>query len=79
MEHKGYKSRKLILAYVTLALIFVGFILTGRYPALAVTYAEYCMGILAAASIYAGANAAVKFLTKPKANEPPVEPGPEDQ
>jgi hypothetical protein len=58
----GFKSRKMIISYVSILMIFLGFVLTAKYQALTVSFGEYCMGILAAASIYAGSNAATKWI-----------------
>lgn len=62
MEQKGYGSRKLHMAYVVMGLLCLGFAAAGIWPSLAVVYAEYCMAVLGAASIYAGANSAVKWI-----------------
>ena len=64
-DHKdgGFKSRKMVMSYIIIGLIFAGFILTGLKPALAVTFSEYCMALLAAAGIYAGGNTAIKWMS----------------
>lgn len=59
----GYRSRKMVMAYVVMALGSAGYAATGYWPALGVTFAEYCMFLLGAASIYASSNAAVKWMT----------------
>lgn len=56
------KGRKLRLAYLSIALIAVGFLATGLWGPLATTYGEFIMGLLAAASIYSGGNVAAKWL-----------------
>lgn len=68
----GYKSRKMVMAYVTMLMILIGFGLIAWFPALSVVYAEYCAGIITAASIYAGGNLLVKHLaTKAKVDDTP--------
>lgn len=62
-DRGGYRSRKMVMAYVVMALGSVGFVMTAVWPALGVTFAEYCMFLLGAASIYASSNAAVKWMT----------------
>jgi hypothetical protein len=59
---RGYKSRKLHMAYVVMALGTIGFLLTGWWPALGLSYPEYCMFLLGASGIYVGGNAAVKWM-----------------
>ncbi len=64
-DHKdgGFKSRKMIIAYVAMIFVAGGYWLTAIHPALATVYAEYCMGVLGAAAIYAGSNSAVKWMS----------------
>ena len=59
----GYKSRKMVMAYVTMAIMTIVYLLSARYPALNVSFSEFCMAILGAASIYIGGNTAVKWIT----------------
>jgi hypothetical protein len=58
----GTSSRKLGMAYVVMGLITLGFVGTAIWPALEAAYATYIMGLLGAAGIYAGSNAAVKYI-----------------
>lgn len=64
IDHKdgGYKSRKMVMAYSVIALIFIGFLLTGYKTGLSTTFSEYCMALLGAAGIYAGSNSAIKWM-----------------
>lgn len=62
----GYKSRKLTMAYVCLALMTMGFFATARWPSLAAVYMEYNMAVLAAASIYTGGNTITKWIQAKK-------------
>src|SRR4051812_33853027 len=73
----GYKSRKMWMAYAVMGLVTVGFFATGKWPALGVTFAEYCMAVLGATTIYVGGNSMTKWLTarnmKAGAVAPPAE------
>lgn len=68
MSHKvdhsdgGYKSRKMVMAYVCLVLIALGFLGTAFWAGMATTYSEFIMGVLAAASIYTGGNTLTKWI-----------------
>lgn len=61
-KDNGFKSRKMIMTYVVLLLGTVGFIITGYWPALAVTFPEYCMFLIGASGVYIGGNAAIKWV-----------------
>ena len=58
----GYKSRKMVMAYVCLVLMTVAFFATARWPALTASFMEYNMAVLAAASIYTGGNTLTKWI-----------------
>lgn len=58
----GYKSRKMVLTYITLLLGALGFLATGRWPALATTYPEYCMFLIGAATVYVSGNTFTKWV-----------------
>lgn len=58
----GVKSRKMWMAYVVMFLGTLGYYANARWPALTAAYAEYCMFLLVASGIYAGANAGVKWM-----------------
>lgn len=58
----GFKSRKMIMAYISIGLITLGFLAIGKWPALAVAYGEFIMGLLAATTIFTGANTAIKWM-----------------
>jgi hypothetical protein len=58
----GYKSRKMVMSYIVILLISLGFLGTGVWPALAASFGTFIMGILAAASIFTGANTAVQWM-----------------
>ncbi|WNM70134.1 hypothetical protein [Myxococcus phage Mx1] len=62
-KDRGYKSRKMVMAYVVMLLGTLGFAATGLWPALTVAYAEYCIFLLGASSIYVTGNAAIKVMT----------------
>jgi hypothetical protein len=63
-DDNGYSSRKLHLTYVILLLICAGYAATGRWPALSTTFPEFLTALLAASSIYSGANVIAKHLMK---------------
>lgn len=73
----GYRSRKMVMAYVVIALISGGYMALARWPSLYVAYAEFCMALLAAASIYSGGNAAVKWMAARNRPQAQVEASPE--
>ena len=50
------------MAYIVILLITLGFLATGHWPALAAVYSEFIMGVLGAASIFTGANTAIKWM-----------------
>lgn len=76
----GYRSRKMVMAYVCLVLMTCGFFATAKWPALTTSYMEYNMAVLAAASIYTGGNTLTKWIQaknprlKKKATAPAVKP-----
>lgn len=59
---KGFKSRKMIMAYVAMALITLGFLAIGVWPAMHVAYAEFCIGVLSATTIFTGMDTATKLI-----------------
>lgn len=63
MVGEGWKSRKLGLALITQALIFVAWVLCGRPAGL---FGELCMALLGAAGIYKGSNLADKWMDSKK-------------
>lgn len=79
LNDNGYKSRKMVMSYVVLGLILVGFLVVGQWSALTTIYSEYVMGVLAASSIYAGTNTLTKWVNlknAPKAKKAAVTPPP---
>lgn len=62
----GYKSRKMIMAYVVMLLGTIGYIATGKWSALSMMYPQYCMFLLGSASIYISGNTIVKWLANRK-------------
>jgi hypothetical protein len=58
----GYKSRKMIMAYVIMVLGIGAFGLTARFPALAASLSELYMFLLGAASLFISGNVAVKWV-----------------
>ena len=75
---RGYKSRKLTLAYVAMSLITAAFFLTGIFKELVVAFPEYCMALLGAAAIYSGTNVASK-LTANKPLARVIKPAPKEE
>lgn len=61
LKDGGYKSRKMVMAYVVMVLMMAGFFSTARWPTLAVAFAELCFGLLGAASIFAGSTTLSKW------------------
>jgi hypothetical protein len=57
-HYRGWRSTKLHLALVTMALATGAYAFTGFHPEL---YGEYTMALIAAAGMYSGAAAAEKF------------------
>lgn len=81
MNDGGYRSRKMVMAYVCLGLTTVAFFATARWPALIPAYMEYNLAVLAAASIYTGGNTLTKWIQarnapKKKKVVAPAPPGP---
>lgn len=75
----GYKSRKMVMAYVVIFLMTLGFLAVGKWPALEAAYPELCIGLLGAASIYSGGNAAVKWIgARARRSRPEESPPPEE-
>lgn len=60
--NRGWKSSKLHLALITMALISAAYSLTGFAESL---FGEFCMALLAAAGVYSG-SATVEKFAKPK-------------
>lgn len=60
------------MAYVVMAMITFGWFMTAKYPALQITFAEYCMALLAGASIFAGSNVASKWVLAKNVPQEPV-------
>lgn len=60
--YRGWRSTKLHLALVTMALVTTVYGLAGFPPA---AFGEFCMTIIAAAGIYSGAATAEKFVPRP--------------
>jgi hypothetical protein len=61
-KDNGYKSRKLTMSYVVMALGTLGYLAVGKWPALAVAYPEFCVFLIGTSGIYVGGNAAVKWV-----------------
>lgn len=69
----GFKSRKMIMAYVVMILGFGAWLFTARYPALAASLSELYMFLLGAASLFISGNVAVKWMgSKPTALDVPA-------
>jgi hypothetical protein len=61
-KDRGYKSRKMVMAYVVMALGTLGYLAAGHWHGLAVVYPEYCMFLIGASGVYVGGNAAAKLI-----------------
>lgn len=78
-KDNGYKSRKMVMSYVAMALGTLGYLATGIWPGLAVTYAEFCMFLIGATSVYVGGNTAVKWAVARSGRPTSVADQPEPQ
>jgi hypothetical protein len=76
LSHKdgGYKSRKLVMAYVSQGLITLGAYMAGKMPVFAPVYATFVGGILGAAALYMTHNVANTAVAIKKLGEQPEEP-----
>lgn len=63
MKDDGWKSRKLGLALISMALVFAGWVLCGHPSEL---YGEMCTGLIVAAGIYKGSNLGERWLDAKK-------------
>jgi hypothetical protein len=63
LDQNGFKSRKLLLVYLVLFLLSLGYLAAGKWDSLAVVYPVFCMSVLSAAGLYHGSNLGVKWLT----------------
>lgn len=59
---RGWRSTKLYMALLTMALMTGVYAFTGFPEA---QFGEYCLGLLGAAGIYSGASTAEKFVRPP--------------
>jgi len=62
LSDSGYASRKLHISYVVMLLVTIGYIATGKWPALSETYSQYIMGLLSGAGLYLGSNTLTKWV-----------------
>lgn len=78
----GMSSRKLWLTILVAFMIFAGNLLSARWAAVATSYTTMVGGLIAALSVYAGANVSNRWLTSKHvlgmSNTLPVEPMPPD-
>lgn len=63
--------RKFRIALVTMALVFIGFVMCGFKPALANVYSEYCLFLVASAGVFSGSNILEKLGRRPKKSVAP--------
>lgn len=68
----GFKSRKMIMTYAVLILGTAGFVCTGIWPALAVTFPEFCAFLIGASGVYVTGNAATKWVAAKAAAKLPL-------
>lgn len=61
-KDNGFKSRKMLMTYAVLILGTAGFVCTGVWPAMAVTFPEFCTFLIGASGVYITGNAATKWL-----------------
>lgn len=59
----GFKSRKVVFAFVSLALIFGGWILTAPLPALAASYTTLVGAIMGVLGLFIGGQLGHQFVT----------------
>lgn len=64
--YRGYKSAKLHMSYVIMALMTFGWLATAKWQALVVTFPEYIMGLLTASGIAFTGNLVEKHLMSKK-------------
>lgn len=57
----GYRSRKMVMAYIAMLLICLAFAAVGKWESLRPVYPELIMGILGATTIFTGGNVVTKF------------------
>lgn len=62
----GYKSRKMVMSYVAMAILTAGFLAAGKWGGLQPVFGEFIAGILGCASIYIGGNTAVRWISSSK-------------
>ena len=74
----GYRSRKMVMSYVVMGLMTLGFAGTALWPALQAAYAEYCMSLMGASGIYIGGNTFVKWMSARKAKMKTASPTKEE-
>jgi hypothetical protein len=58
----GFKSRKMIMAYVTMGLITLGWLLGGRFPGLQKNFVEFCDALLWTGGMYVGGSSIKQLL-----------------
>jgi hypothetical protein len=86
----GYKSRKLAFSFFAVITIFAGWIIAGKYPAMAALYDTFVGGVVAIAGLFLTGSVATKWVgtkapadpPKPKKEDPPKPPParfPEDE
>lgn len=66
----GFKSRKMLMAYVVMFLGSAAWFATAFWPGLAVNFNQYCMFLLGAAGLFVTGNVAVKWVGTGKAIDP---------
>lgn len=77
----GYKSRKLWLAFFSIAIIFAGGVCASFWPGFSAIYTTFVNGVEVIAAAYFTGNVANKFVaTKTRRKKPskPIEQAPEE-
>lgn len=72
----GYRSRKMVMAYVLMVLGVAAWCATGHWPALAVTLGELYMFLIGAASLFVTGNVVVKAMAGRTPIVPPTDQDP---
>jgi hypothetical protein len=78
-KDNGFKSRKMLMTYAVLILGTGGFVCTGVWPALAVTFPEFCAFLIGASGVYITGNAATKWLAARSARKLAAETSPSSE
>jgi hypothetical protein len=61
-ETESFKSRKMVMSYVTIILITAAFLASGWRPNLTPALPEFYMAVIAATGVYVGGNITGKYV-----------------